>query len=198
MRGMKFLPALLLVASAFAGEPPTQLQVNIGLQQFQVEAGKSTEIILDGKPTTMRVEELPIRHFAEAGIRFDYPRHFPWEHDTPHNWTLDGNNAVVMVNLQEAGEEGTPDDVLDGMIESLKLSNAPSRIQIQLSTRRGVISGVSAIIPMGSTRIRNEVYLLKGNASSVLLVLQDTLGDNDQATTEFTDMRKRLSETLEY
>lgn len=187
----------LVAAVAMAAEPPARLQVKIGDARTVVETGKAAEIMLDGKRVRLLIEELPTRRFDEAGVRFDYPRHFPWEEDGD-SWTLDGNSAVVIITLGEAGQVATPTELLDGIEEAFKTKRRAKREPVMLETRQGRIEGLAAIVKLASSSIRNEAYVLERSRGPVILLLQDSLDDAGKPTAEFIDMRKRLVDTLEY
>ncbi len=185
------------VSSGFAAEPAAQLRVTLGGQELRVEAGRPVEVELDGKRVTLRVEELPYRRFAEAGIAFDYPRHLSWEAE-PGNWTLDGNSAVVMVFSAAKGEAPDPDDVLDGIEHSLKSARRAPRESILLSARSGALDGTTMTVTLVGNRLRYEAYRIEGRSHDALLVLQDTLTDSGDASAEFVALRKQLAQTLEF
>jgi len=196
-------PALLALgcltcAQVTAAAPPTRLDVRIGDQRILLEAGQTVEVHIDGKPIKLHVAELPTRQFADAGIRFEYPRHFPWEHEPARTWTLDGNNAVVIVTQGDKGEDTTADELLDGIEENLKQQRKGPRERVVLETRQGRVSGVATTITLASSRLRNEAYVLEGTSTLVILLLQDSLDDDGHASAEFIDMRKRLAATLEF
>ncbi|WP_150132052.1 hypothetical protein [Dokdonella koreensis] len=197
----RVLALIVAAATASAGicaEPPTQLRVRLGDQDIRLDAGQSVEVRIDGKPVSLRVDELPFRRFAEAGIAFDYPRHFPWEFESPATWTLDGNSAVIIVLGAEKGEGADPDAVLDGIAQTLKSKRPAPRESILLATRNGPIDGVAMTVTLASSRIRNEAYRIEGRSRDVLLLLQDSLTDDGQASAEFVAMRKQLAQTLEF
>lgn len=187
----------LVAAVAMAAEPPARLQVKIGDARAIVETGKATEILLEGKRVRVLIEELPTRRFDEAGIRFDYPRHFPWEEDGD-SWTLDGNSAVIIITLGEAGQVVTPGSLLDGIEGALKTKRRVKREPVVLATRQARIEGLAATVKLASSSIRNEAYVLERSRGSVILLLQDSLDDAGKPTAEFIDMRKRLVESLEF
>ncbi|MCR6700995.1 MAG: hypothetical protein NVV68_07545 [Dokdonella sp.] len=203
MRSMRWavarstLASIVAVSPGFAAEPAAQLRVMLGGQELRVEAGRPVEVELDGRRTTLRVEELPYRRFAEAGIAFDYPRHLSWEAE-PGHWTLDGNSAVVMVFSAAKGEAPDPDSVLDGIEQSLERARRAPRESILLSARSGALDGTAMTVTLAGSRLRYEAYSIEGRSHDALLVLQDTLTDAGDASAEFAAMRKQLAQTLEF
>jgi len=191
--------ALIATATAAIGaEPPARLGLEIGGTTIEVEAGQRFEFQVDGKTTAARIVELPTRRFDEAGIRFEYPRHFPWEHDAPDMWTLDGNSAVLILTRAGADADTTAADLLDGVEESLRSTRRTPREKVVLPTRQGDIEGLASNVRIGNLQMRNEAYVLVAQGARFLLILQDSLDDDGRPTTEFNEMRKRLATTLEF
>ncbi len=185
------------IAHAGDAEPPARLQVKIGDARAVVETGKVAEVVVDGKPLKVLIEELPTRRFDAAGLRFDYPRNFSWEHDD-ETWTLDGSNAVVIITRGLLGGDAMAADVLDGIEDEIGAKTRGKREKVVLETSKGRIEGVAATVRVASTAIRNEAYVVGPGVRPVILLLQDTLDDAGRLSTEFTDMRRRLAATLEF
>ncbi len=187
-----------VVASAGAGEPPTRLGLEIGGATIEVEAGKAFEFIVDGRAVNARIVERPTRRFDEAGIRFEYPRHFPWEHDAPDMWTLDGNSAVLILTRADADADTTAADLLEGVEESLHSTDRAPREKVVLRTRRGDIEGLASRLRIGDASMHHEVYVFEAGDQRFFLMLQDSLDDDGRPTAEFNELRKRLALTLEF
>lgn len=188
---------LVLSTAVDAAEPPLRLEVRVGDSRQRVDAGTAAQIVVDGKPVTLQVDILPTRRFNEAGLRFEYPAHMPWEHDPPSMWTLDGNNATVIIHRGEAGDDSSADDLLDNMESSLKSKTKPRRSDVELGLRSGTVRGRVATMAFSSSRIRTEAYVVGPASRPVLLMLQDALDDNGKATAEFIELRRLLVDTLE-
>ena len=188
--------ALMLANLAQAGEPPTRFKLEIDGNTRVVEAGQAFEIEVGGKKVPARFIEFETRRFDEAGVRFEYPRHFAWEHDPPDMWTLDGNNAVLILSRAEPGNDTTATDLLDGVAEGLRSERKKYR-PITLVTRQGAIEGLETTFTIVGNRIRYEAYVLERGAARSLLMLQDST-DGAAAASEFKDMRQRLGATLEF
>jgi hypothetical protein len=163
-------------------------------------AGVPLDVMIDGKAVKLLVSELPWRHFAQAGVQFDYPRHYPWESDAtpPRSWTLDGNDSVIMLFEQAAGAARTPESLADGLERALA-AKAPERGKAVLrTTRAGTLTGIVSTVKLATSTITNEVFSLQAHDRSSLLVLQDSLDDAGNHSSEYIEMRQRLSATLEF
>jgi hypothetical protein len=200
MRLLRVVFALCLASAsaiALAAEPPAHLQVKIGDARAVIETGKLAEISVDGKRVKVLIEELPTRHFNDAGIRFEYPRHFSWEEEDGL-WTLDGNSTSVIVARGDDADPVTPEAMLDSIVEELRLKSSTERSSVVLDTRRGSVEGLATTVRIATSNIRYEAYVLEQGKAQIGLILQDTLDDARKPSAEFIDMRKRLVESLEF
>lgn len=192
------LAILAWAALASADEPPARLALEIGGSTVEVDAGQRFDVVVDGKKQAARITELPTRRFDQAGIRFEYARHFGWEHDPPDMWTLDGNNAVLILTRAERGDGSTAKDLLDGIAESLGSKRSAAYRKVVLDTRHGRIEGLESTVDASGFDIRNEAYVLERGDVFALLILQDSSDGDAADAIEFKDMRKRLTLTLEF
>ena len=62
----------------------------------------------------------------------------------------------------------------------------------------GTLTGVASKMKLSNTRFSNEVFAIDKGDASWLLVLQDTLDEAGEHSSEYLEMRKRLSATLEF
>lgn len=184
-------------ATASAAEPSTRMTLEIDGTTVDVVAGQRFDVLVDGKQRPARITQLPTLQFDEAGIRFHYPRHMSWEHDPPDLWTLDGNNAVLILTRGHPGDDSSAEDVLDGMADNLGKRSGAYR-KIVLDTRQGHIDGLEAVVEVGTVHIRIEAYALKNDDRSALLILQDSSDGDAADVAEFRDLRKQLATSLEF
>jgi hypothetical protein len=195
------LATLLAISCSAAGnEPPTQLRVEIDGKPYVTTAGASIDADLGGRIVKLRVEELPWRRFAQAGLQFDYPRHFPWDSDPspPRSWTLDGNDAVIMVfdnTLAKRKAEDLAGDIEKAIARGAHIERSKAVLR---TDKPGILTGVVSTMEVAGSPFSNEVFVLGKGEVSWLLVLQDALGDDGTHSSEYIEMRKRLSATLEF
>jgi hypothetical protein len=198
MHRLSLLALLGTAAVALAAEPPARLGLEIGGTTIEVDAGQKFNLVVDGKSQAARIVELPTRRFDEGGIRFDYPRHFAWEHDPPSMWTLDGNNAVLILTRAERADGSTAADVLDGMADSLGGKRRATYRKVSLDTRQGRLEGLEATVDVRGFGSRNEAYVLERGDVFAVLILQDSSDGDAADAVEFKDLRARLAATLEF
>jgi hypothetical protein len=203
MRPSPLLLAALLTASSWtiASEPPSRLRVEIDGQPFMVTAGDATTIDLGGRTATLRVTEQPWKRFAEGGLAFEYPRHFPWQYDPspPRSWTLDGTDAVIMVFDNDVPSPRTAEQLANDTERLLEPKTPPERATAVLRTgRAGTVTGVASTVVLKTMTLSHEVFALSSSHGNWLLALQDTLDDDGAHSAEYLEMRTRLSATLEF
>ena len=196
------LLAALLVAPCGAadGEPPTQLRVEIDGKPYVTVAGASVDVDVGGRKAKLRVEELPWRRFAQGGLQFDYPRHFPWEFDPdpPRSWTLDGNDAVIMV-FENTHPKRRAEDLAGDIEKAVARGARVERSKAVLRTdKAGTLTGVASTMKIASNPFSNEIFAIDRGESAWLFVLQDSLDEDGNHSSEYVEMRKRLSATLEF
>jgi|GEM_PF-2733022 len=202
---MRLLPTILAASLATTGlaadlEPPTQLRVEIDGKAYTTTAGATVEVDLDGRKARLRVEELPWRRFSQERLQFDYPRHFPWASDpsTPRSWTLDGNDALIMVVDNQAPRR-KPGAVAEAIEQAIAPGKRPRRTTTVLSTEKGgTLTGIRSMLELAGNGFSNEVFALEREDSAWLLVLQDSLGEDGGHSREYVEMRERLAATLEF
>ena len=202
MRTWPILLAVLLAAPCLAasGEPPSQLRIEIAGKSITTTAGATTEVDLGDRKLTLRVEELPWRHFREGSLQFDYPRHLAWEFDPapPRSWTLDGNSVVIMLFDNAAGELDTA-TIAAEVERTLQPRQPPKRRAVEWTTSKaGTLEGVASTLQVGPATIEREYYRIGKGAAQWLLSLQDTLDDAGAHSAEYHAMRARLAATLEF
>ena len=173
--------------------------------------GRSVEVELDtpveldlgeGKvEVTLRVR--PYRVFDFAGVRFHYPRHLGFEADlsSPPTsiWTLDGNNVVIMVQRYEGLDDS--DLILETLIESMIEQYGAENVDRKESSMRlgdERLDGTSMRVTVAGTRIDQSLYAFPSGGSSIALMLQDSLTDDDKPTAEAQDAFEMMRETFEF
>ncbi|MBA8886241.1 hypothetical protein FHW12_000432 [Dokdonella fugitiva] len=203
---MRTTPMLLaalfaIPCSAASDEPPTQLRIQFDGREYVTSAGAPIEVDVGGRKARLRVDEMPWRHFVQGSLQFDYPRHFPWESDPspPRSWTLDGNDAVIMVFEQPATQARDPEDVAAGFEKTLGAKAPAEHAKAVLRTEHaGTLTGVASTVRLATSTISHEVFALGKGDHAWLLVLQDALDEQGDHSSEYIEMRKRLSATLEF
>jgi len=117
----------------------------------------------------------------------------------PRSWTLDGNDAVIMVFEQPATQARDPEDVAAGFEKTLGAKAPAEHAKAVLRTEHaGTLTGVASTVRLATSTISHEVFALGKGDHAWLLVLQDALDEQGDHSSEYIEMRKRLSATLEF
>ncbi|MCB9879994.1 MAG: hypothetical protein H6835_20575, partial [Planctomycetes bacterium] len=98
-----------------AAPPPFRLTVTIDGVEHQLVDGVAKRIELGGKQVALKADVAPLRHFAAAGVEFDYPREMVFRFDADlasRRWTLEARGVAVTV---AEVANGTAEVWLDGL-----------------------------------------------------------------------------------
>jgi len=197
------LVAFLLLGLVEAGakeneEPPQLLTLQIeGGGQTAVRIDEPFTAMIDGKPVKMKLTASPHRILAIAGVSLHYPRSFMFEYELDEGmrtWSLDGSSTSIMLMGTEAL---SPDEFLKDM-ESAHSGSKVKVSNVRLAISGRVLSGRRLDIEIAGTsmRMRQDLYAFKGGARTYLLMIQDSLTDEGNATPETQEVLKLLSKTL--
>jgi len=171
-----------------AQEPPVRYSLTVGDKTLKLTEGQSVD--LDGSFTnpkvTLRAE--PTRTFSLHGITFDYPRGYTFEADLSEpaakTWTLSGPSCVLMVFVMQ--EKLTAATFADALInrygkQSCRITNPNA----ELNLGKHKCPGVAVKLNIAGQLLAQEIYLVESHGRETkLLVIQDSLGEQDKPTQE--------------
>lgn len=178
---------------------------------FTLEVGGSRHVIDIGKPLTLRTKEgetvvvLRVedhRVFPYGGVRFHYPAHLAFEADLEDPaagiWTLGGNNVVLMVQRfpGRPDHEACRREIVRATALQLGIRRPQTK---ETKTKLGgrEIPGTHLDIAIGGTRLTMDLYSLALGGVSVVLLLQDALGDDGEHSAEWNRTVEMLSRSFE-
>ncbi|QDV07962.1 hypothetical protein Poly30_34980 [Planctomycetes bacterium Poly30] len=184
--------------SDHTSEPPTRFVLTIDGDTHSMIAGEPLELLMGDRKHTLSLEEADTRIVQAAGLRFEYPRMMSFEYEKDlfsKIWTLDGNDAVVMVfefPIAPSVEEFTAEQVSAysslGEVES-------SEIEIVLEGEAVEGTRLTVVADMFSLLV--EIFPIDGDTSSKRwIVLQDSTDDVGSTSEEFDDIKAMIVETL--
>lgn len=168
----------LALAGEDAEKPSDRLGLIVEIDDQKVEAvlGESFTVQIAGKPVRLRVTAKPTVQFRRAGIAFEYPRNYSYEHDdsepTVTIWTLDGNNVVLMVQKYHGSDiPGSPAKaVSDFLVMRYGSGNSKkTRSMIKLGDR--ALKGYRVEASIAGERLVQELYDVATKAGPVALML---------------------------
>ncbi|HEV2294837.1 MAG TPA: hypothetical protein VGR35_13360 [Tepidisphaeraceae bacterium] len=183
-------------------EPPLRIEVEIGGKTVAAEPGKRVEVEVEGKKISLRINVLPHRQFDRAGVRFLYPASCSWEVDRDEPgvtiYTMDGNDSVLMLMKYDVPltPEQAVDAMLSGLTDTYDKANV-KRLPTTLNTENRTLKGTRLAINLAGERLHQDIFGLKAGGATLLLMLQDSVGEDGKPTTEMQEMRELLTKTLE-
>jgi hypothetical protein len=181
---MLLAPILCLLSAA-----PEDLEPALKLY-FEAEGGKRVAVELDkpfdtaalGKRATLKVE--PTRHFAYAGVEFDYPREYTFEAslDSPafSQWTLSGNDCKVMVQRHRGKKNA--ESHLKAVVEAIRKAYASKSTEAPVKLELGArtLNGTRLDVDLASTRMVQELYAVRSGPDVIIFIVQDSPLDSGQ------------------
>lgn len=180
-------------------EPGARYALTIDGTTVAVRDDRPFEITLGERTLTGTLEPLPTKELVVGGVRFEYPRAMSFEYETGFGadiWTLDGNDATVMVFRFSVGLG--LEEMLDDQIEAF--SDFGEVETSDATVRLGEREVAGAQITVASDMIgalAMELYPLdEGEESRLWIMLQDVRDAPDAASDEFVEVRDMVARTF--
>jgi hypothetical protein len=194
------LPTLAAAQEPGTQEPPASYFFEAGGKNVPVELDKPFDPRALGgvKSATLRVG--PHRTFAYGGLELAYPRAFTFEATLKPKvsmWTLSGNDCKVMVHAYPAAPD--VDDLRKTVVASLikalgKEGAKESATQLEVAGKK--LAGTRLEFTVSGTRITHDLFAVKSGGGAVILILQDSPGDERAVSDERVEVGKLLAATL--
>lgn len=205
---MLALAPVLLAGLALAGdpaaEPPQTYTLTVGDQTLAVQPGTPARATVNGQPVPITLLVSPNRVFDKDGITFAYPSQLAWEYDPSttglRSYTLDGNTAVVMVQVFDLKVE--PGALHQQMLSGVQTEFAAMRGEVQapvkstLQTADGPLSGDRVRVSLGQHMLQIEIYTFTSGGRAVAFMLQDSVDDRGRGSAEMAQVHQLLADTL--
>lgn len=196
---------VLLSAAAFGlqeerGKEPVQIgYLTLDGVEHEIRVGEEARIVISGKEHLLKLRLASFRVFDKAGTTFHYPApmFFSFDDSDPDVtvWSLDGNNAVIMV--QEYREAVKLNDLVKVMAGEYALMKAQVDVsEAALKGPGGLYSGKKLRVQMGEIRLYQELYMVQVGNRSICLILQDSLDEEGKNSEEFEKVRAQVAETF--
>ena len=187
-----------LASPLLAAEPPLEVTVEIDGQTFDARLGETAEVVIDGKPRSLKLTAKPTRRFAKAGVEFLYPSYFTYELDDSDPGvridTVEGPAATVMVESFDTPESG--DDLLKSFLDEIRSAygdalEKESDVRIRLGGRN--YAGRRLAAKFAGASLRQDVFPIPGGR---ILVVQTLLNDDGTVPAEAKLVRDLLAESF--
>ncbi|MGE3806498.1 MAG: hypothetical protein AB7K24_17665 [Gemmataceae bacterium] len=182
-------------------EPPQIFYLEFNGKKIPVELDKpiKTDAFGGANAVTLRVE--PYRVFPYGGLSFHYPREYSFEvsiEDEVSSWTLDGTDCILMVHRfhAEIGHQEAVDAVETQLLAAYK-KHKIKKSAVKLNIRGKEIKGRSIVVELvEGVSIRQDLYSFPAGKSAVILIIQDSPGDDGKPSADWTRAVKLLGETF--
>lgn len=184
----------------FEVEPPLELIIEAGDQQVIATAGEPFVVKWRGEQIPMRIVPRDYRVLNTGKVRFRYPAAHSFEFNrdgTSRLWTLDGNSNVIIL-------EQTPRRPAFLMLKAREWEIAAQfgelvRTRENVSLRLGgrELRGRRVVTQIAGEVIQQDVYALSTRTATFILVIQDSLTDEEEMTAETQSVLSMLQESFE-
>jgi len=175
-------------------EPPEQFELTLGGRTYEVRAGEPFEVELAGETYAGDLEPSDTRRLALDDLSFEYPNGMTFEYEASPGmrmWTLDGNDAVIMVQRFAFGVK--QENLVVGIEESLAELGDPVRDDASIELEGTTHRGVTIDVEISDFTLHSEVYMI---GEKVALILQDSRDVGEDVTEEFELARELLEDTF--
>lgn len=179
-------------------EPALQFELRIDGVKHTLTEGQKHKLIVAGKEHDAVIKVTPYRHFAAAGIQFDYPHAMPFGFEAGHElttWTLDGQDLTILIYQFEAGE---PDEMARLMLKSTAdVLDADAKIREQTRKLAGKKRTVlSCDLSMARSKMLTSSFGLKASGKTCVIMLQDNATGSGKPSAEAIAMDRLFATTL--
>ncbi len=183
-------------------EPPSLYTVRVGTKDVPIRLDQPVDIELNGAKTRLLLRVKPHRVLDVGTVRFHYPRAMAFEVQAvaPSSklWTLDGNDAVVMLQRSRAADvDAARDAVTDEMVARWG-ENLDSRAAHDVTLARRTIAGERFRITVAGRTIEQSVYTFGAKDDVFTLILQDSLTDDGERSREAARVFRMVCETFAF
>lgn len=176
---MRILLSLLLLTwtahAMQAGEFTTTYEVTLNGQKFSVNAGATTNVVVDGKELKLSAQEKSEKTFSDGKISFTFPAAHAASkevEDPVTTWTLDGqDNVLILLKIEGVDPTEVGKDTIQSLRKQYGAKSKQSNCSISLGSEE--VSGKKITAVLAGETINQEVYELKAGLDGYILIIQD-------------------------
>lgn len=174
-------------------EPPLGYSLQVGNESISLREGQPVQLTGTFVNPQVKLSSGDFRTFPYAGLSFRYPKEYSFEAKFTtaglRQWTLDGRNCVVCVQVFKANL--TLSELVNSLTDQFGKQNCQvTDVSITLGDHKFKGKRIQAKVVMQT--VIQEVFPLPSSAGAKFLALQD-LPNNDGTP---SDERKRLGKLL--
>ena len=176
-------------------EPKMNLDIFVDGVKYQIKDGDTLNI----PNTQIIVKSSDYMTFDFGVISFDYPKYFAFsfEEDFAYkNWTLDGNDLVIM--YFEIGADAELDMFIKEMVKQFGKKNCKIVDQaVQIGNLE--LKGKRIIVELIGQKLTYDMYKLKSNDfKSHFIAFQDSKNDDGSDSKESIETLGIINKTIKY
>ncbi len=180
-------------------EPKATFILQIGDQQYFLSQGEEMTLDPIDKAAKVSIRLGDSKRLETGAMAFDYPNGYGFEFEESEgykNWTLDGNNFVIMLFQFDAKTE--LDDFLDLMISQFgKKNTSTSATSMTLGNRK--LEGKRLDVSLVGQRISLDfLEIVQPDGKTRFLALQDTKNEDGSDSAESRDTIKMIAGSVKY
>ncbi len=178
-------------------EPSDSYILAVNGHELRIIADKPFELPANGTKIEALLKVEPLKTFRYGGIELQYPRHFTFEADLSDKdvslWSLSGPQCVLMIQRYPAdmNHKTMAEMLLPRFGEGNSLMS-----ECSMNLNGNDIAGSKIITTIGESSISQEIFSFKVQDDSLLLIIQDTLGNGKNPSEETLKFKDLLSKTF--
>tara|TARA_R110002072_G_scaffold67163_3_gene165105 strand:- start:115534 stop:116160 length:627 start_codon:yes stop_codon:yes gene_type:complete len=179
-------------------EPPLHFDVQIDGTTHQAAEGKKTSIKIGDIEHQLTVAVSPLRHFAAAGLQFDYPRDAIFEYELDEgteSWTIETNNLVFMIHrFEDGGAQMMAKLMIGATLSALdsEVKAKPRTIEFGGKTYKGA----GAVAAVGDVGIDITMVGMTIDGKAIVITVQNTLGDDSKFASDSVAATAMIQKTF--
>jgi len=176
-------------------EPLMNLDIYVNGEKFQIKDGDTLNI----SNTQIIVKSSDFMTFDFGVLSFEYPKYFAYSFEedfTYKNWTLDGNDLVIM--YFEIGAEAELDMFIKEMVKQFGKKNCDV---IDHSAQIGDLDlkGKRIIVELLGQKLTYDMYKLESNDfNSHFIAFQDSKNEDGSDSKESIETMNIINTTIKY
>ena len=203
---LAFAPTVFCgAAAALAAETPKQARLTIDGEAYNVPLAKPFAVRIGGERVTLQIDPLDDLEFDEAGVAFRYPteliREANNDDDSVTIWTLQGQNAAVMLQRYDGGLD--PKSLLGVLVDNIAQRDGVPEDKRQAVKLRGAeraYPGTQLRSSSGEGEARRDlvqnVFTFANDAGVFALIIQDARPAGAKDSSEYAETLRLLGDSL--
>ncbi|EDM43400.1 hypothetical protein SCB49_00085 [unidentified eubacterium SCB49] len=180
-------------------ETKTLFELQVNTDKYIVEDGEVVDINGKLKNPKITIKQLVYKKFNAGNLEFKYPSNFSFEVEKSEgysNWTLDGNNYVVMIFDIDGDSQLT--DIIEEMISQFGREKCSTK-EIETNIGDKLLNGIELLVELvGQKTVINFYQYHSSNTNNKYIAFQDNITEDGEETKESVLTLKMISDSIIY